>query len=74
MSIHPISTNSLSQVPPQEDISPEDATHFAKLSAQEAHKKLVDANTKYIFDQMVESSRRFTQTMIREAKERQKDE
>lgn len=74
MSINPISnTTSIPNVP-QEDISEEDATKFAKLSAEEAHKRLVDTNTKYIFDQMIASNRRFTQEMIRTAKEQQNEE
>ena len=74
MSINSISTNvSPTQPIPSEDVSQEDATQFAKLSAEEAHKRLVDTNTKYIFDQMMASNRRFTQEMIRSAKEQQNE-
>jgi len=74
MSINSISSTS-SPTPslPSEDVSQEDATQFAKLSAEEAHKRLVDTNTKYIFDQMMASNRRFTQEMIRSAKEQQNE-
>ena len=74
MSINPISNTTPIPNVPQEDIAEEDATKFAKLSAEEAHKRLVDTNTKYIFDQMIASNRRFTQEMIRAAKEQQNEE
>ena len=71
MSINPISTASSIPTQPQEDFSSEEANTKAKLSAEEAHKLLIDTNTKYIFDQMIASNRRFTQEMIRSAKEQQ---
>lgn len=74
MSINPIPSTQSSPTIPEEEVSPEDANSFAKLSAEEAHKRLVDTNTKYIFDQMIASNRRFTQEMIRAAKERENDE
>ena len=74
MSINPISNTTPIPNVPQEDIAEENATKFAKLSAEEAHKRLVDTNTKYIFDQMIASNRRFTQEMIRTAKEQQNEE
>lgn len=74
MSINPISNTSAIPNNPGEDVSTEDATDFVKLSAEEAHKRLVDTNKKYIFDQMIASNRRFTQEMIRTAKEQQNEE
>lgn len=74
MSINPISNTSPIPNTPEEDISLEDASNFANLSAEEAHKRLVDTNKKYIFDQMIASNRRFTQEMIRTAKEQQNEE
>ena len=74
MSINPISSTQNTPTIPEEEVAPEDANNFAKLSAEEAHKRLVDTNTKYIFDQMIASNRRFTQEMIRAAKERENDE
>ena len=50
MSINPISNTSPIPNTPEEDISLEDASNFANLSAEEAHKRLVDTNKKYIFD------------------------
>ena len=75
MSVNSISHNVPHTPPlPSEEVSQEDATTFAKLSAEEAHKRLVDTNKKYIFDQMIASNRHFTQEMIRAAKEQQNEE
>ncbi len=74
MSVNPVSSTSPIPQVPQEEISEKEAKDFAKLSAEEAHKRLIDTNNKYIFDQMIASNRRFTQEMIRSAKEQQNEE
>ena len=76
MSINPISSATPTTVPAiEDDALPESAVKEAeKLSYEERHKNLVDANTRYIWDQMNRSLQHFTQEMIRQANERQKEE
>ena len=76
MSINPISQAAPTEIPPVEDDAlPESAVKEAeKLSYEERHKNLVDANTRYIWDQMNRSLQHFTQEMIRQANERQKED
>lgn len=76
MSIHSISpTATASSVPPMEDeVLPENSKNVNQLTYEERHKRLVDSNTRYIFDQMTRSTQKFTQEMIRQARERQKED
>lgn len=76
-----MSVTSISETTPtaissvEDNVVPEEAIKEAeKLSYEERHKNLVDANTRYIWDQMNRSLQHFTQEMIRQANERQKEE
>ena len=76
MSINPISSATPTTVPAiEDDALPESAIKEAeKLSYEERHKNLVDANTRYIWEQMTRSLQHFTQEMIRQANERQRED
>ena len=75
MSINPISPATPTAIPPVEDDAlPEDVKKPEGLSYEERHKNLVEANTRYIWDQMNRSMQHFTQEMIRQANEQQREE
>lgn len=76
MSINPISSATPTAVPAiEDDTLPEGiAKEAEKLSYEERHKNLVDANTRYIWEQMTRSTQQFTQEMIRQAREREKED
>ena len=76
MSINPISQANPTNIPTvEDDMVPQDAIKEAKpLSQEELHKNLVETNTRYIFDQMIRSTQHFTQEMIRQSKEREKED
>ena len=76
MSINPISpTTSPSAIPPVEgDSLLDNSKTVDQITYEERHKKLIETNTRYIFDQMTRSTQRFTQEMIRQAREQQKED
>lgn len=74
MSINPVSPTASPLPSAEDDILPEDVKKPEGLSYEERHKNLVEANTRYIWDQMTRSTQHFTQEMIRQARERQKED
>ena len=74
MSINPILPTASSLPSTEDEILPEDATKPGMLSYEERHKNLVETNTRYIWDQMTRSTQHFTQEMIRQIREREKEE
>lgn len=80
MSVHPVlsATTVSSTAAPlpstEEDNLPEGIRNSEQLSYEERHKNLVDANTRYIYDQMMRSIQQSTQEMIRQAREHQKED
>ncbi|MGX8716456.1 MAG: hypothetical protein ACSW8C_00520 [bacterium] len=75
MSINPVSPATPTAIPSvEDDILPEDVKRSEGLSYEERHKNLVDTNTRYIWEQMNRSTQRFTQEMIRQAREQQKED
>ncbi len=75
MSINPISP-SASPLPSSEgEVVPSgDVRTPEGLSYEERHKNLVDSNTRYIWDQMTRSTQRFTQEMIHQIREQEKED
>ena len=57
-----------------DEVLPEDVAKPGMLSYEERHKNLVETNTRYIWDQMTRSTQHFTQEMIRQVREREKED
>ena len=74
MSINPVSSSTTSLNTPEEDMPLEGVKTHEGLSYEERHKKLVDANTRYIWDQMQRSIQHATQEMLHQIREQQKED
>ena len=72
--VNPVSSSTSSLTSSEEDILPEDIERFEGLSYEERHKNLVEANTRYIWDQMSRSIQHFTQEMLHQIREQQKED
>lgn len=69
MSINPVSPSASPLTSTEEDILPEEG-----LPYEERHKNLVEANTRYIWDQMSRSIQHFTQEMLHQIREQQRED
>ena len=74
MSINPVSPSASPLPSTEEDILPEDIKRSEGLSYEERHKNLVEANTRYIWDQMSRSIQHSTQEQLHQIREQQRED
>ena len=77
MSVTPIPPSAAPLPAADDDVIPEDVDIEQipeQLSPGERRKQSIDENKRYIWDQMMRSTQRFTQEMIRQARERERED
>ena len=68
--VYNVTSTSLPNIPEEQTVESVDK----KMTAEEQHKNLVERNTRYIFEQMMNSTRRNTQEALRQIEKQRKED